>query len=219
MLSRCIVSAIRSYIATQEQAFGGKAELTTSDPSGTESDEVESTGAPIHSFCAADVIDFMLERAKKYPIVMVMLLEVRYAEVLFMLHEAEKKADVDLYLTAHKYLLPLFASTHAIKYVHMLSGFLVDWHCMSTAEKCIFAKGLFTRKTKNGCNIFSDRYVELTRPTLTKVFTAHTNNPLLAPSHSCTIYRHVTQCIVLYIVHVIIFSIHFMQQGYRPHIL
>ena len=110
--------------------------------------------------CAQDVIDFMLERARHYPIVMVILLEIRFAEVVFMLHQAEQDSNESLYVTALKYLAPLFAATHATKYVELLAKFLVDWHCMSSAERVIFSNGIFTRKTKNGRNIFSDRFVE-----------------------------------------------------------
>ena len=126
--------------------------------------EFESSAAPVQQeeikICAIDIVDFMLARARKYPIVMVILLEMRFAEVIFMLHNAEQDADETLYLTALKYLAPLFAATHATKYVELLAKFLVEWHCMSDAEKAIFAKGIFTRKTKNGRNVWSDRFVE-----------------------------------------------------------
>ena len=115
---------------------------------------------PEIKICAADVVDFIVKRAKEYPIVMVILLEVRYAEVIFMLHKAEQDANADLYVTALKFLIPLFASTHATKYTNMVARFLVDWYCMPDAEKTIFTKGVFTRKTKNGRNIWSDKFVE-----------------------------------------------------------
>jgi hypothetical protein len=126
--------------------------------------EFESSEAPVQQekikICATDIIDFMLKRARKYPIVMVILLEMRFAEVIFMLHNAEQDANEQLYMTALKYLAPLFAATHATKYVELLAKFLVEWHCMSDAEKTIFAKCIFTRKTKNGRNVWSDRFVE-----------------------------------------------------------
>ena len=59
-----------------------------------------------------------------------------------------------------KFLAPMFAASHATKYVNMVSDFLVEWYCKSHAEKVIFAEFIFTHKTKHGSNIFTDRFVE-----------------------------------------------------------
>ena len=42
----------------------------------------------------------------------------------------------------------------------MVCDFLIDWHCMSDDKKIIFARAVLTRKTKNGCTIFTNRFVE-----------------------------------------------------------
>ena len=141
------VAAIRALIKTKEMEYKEESRRDNYQP-----EEVK--------VCAYDVVDLMLARAKEYPIVMTMLIEIRYAEVIFMLHRAEQDADASLYVTALKYLGPLFASTHATKYVNMLVTFLVEWYCMSDAERVIFTKGIFTRKTRNGRNIWSDKFVE-----------------------------------------------------------
>ena len=73
-----------------------------------------------------DVVDFMINRSKEEPLVFVMLIELRYAELTFMLREAEKNGDADLYSTALKYLSPLFAAAHATKYVSMTSDFFIE---------------------------------------------------------------------------------------------
>ena len=65
-----------------------------------------------------------------------------------LLLEAERSADCDLYLTAKKHLATLFAGSHATRYVSMVTDFFVDWYCALDAEKIIFAKAIFTRKTK-----------------------------------------------------------------------
>ena len=109
---------------------------------------------------ASDGVDYMIDRAEEHPLIMVILLELRYAELTFMLHEAEKKSNCNLYRTAMKFLAPLFAGTHATKYVSMTVDFFVDWFCASDCDKIIFAKAIFTRKTKNGAKVFSDRFVE-----------------------------------------------------------
>ncbi len=107
-----------------------------------------------------DVVDHMVACAKEHPIALCILLELRFAEVIFMLHESEKRSKNDLFIAAMKFMLPLFATNHATKYVSLVSDFLVDWFCSSDAEKIIYAKAIFTRKTKNGANVFTDRYFE-----------------------------------------------------------
>ena len=108
----------------------------------------------------SDLVDFMVARAKVEPLAFCILLELRFAEVVFLLHQCERKNKNELFLASMKLLLPIYASSHAIKYVSMVADFLIDWHCMSDAERIIFAEAVLTRKTKNGCTIFTDRFVE-----------------------------------------------------------
>lgn len=123
---------------------------------------VEGEGEDIQ-VSAKDVNDLILERAKKWPIVMMVLIELRFAQIAFMLLDSEEAGDVDLYLTAQKFLSSLFASTHCTKYVNMLAELFVDWFCSSPAEKIVFAKGVFTRNTKNGEKIFTVSAIRIFR--------------------------------------------------------
>jgi len=133
------VSAMRALIKSRRDAEGPECDILVS---------------------AADVVDHIIERAMSYPIVFAILIEVRYAEVIFMLQQSEKTSDVDLYITAMKYLAPMFTCAHTTKYVPMVTDFLVQWFCKSTFEKKVYAEFVFTRKTKNGSTIFPDRFVE-----------------------------------------------------------
>ena len=108
---------------------------------------------------AADVVNHINERAKDHPIVKCFVDEMRYAEIIFMLQEAEKKSDAQMFISALKLAIPLFAASHATKYVNMATSFLVDWHCMSEADKILFAEFIFTRKTAHGYSVFSDCFV------------------------------------------------------------
>ena len=123
-------------------------------------DTKKSQGETSINISPVDVIDFMLVRAEKYPNVLCIMIEMRYAEVIFMLQEAEKKRDADMFRTALKLIAPLCASTHATKYVSMITDFLTDWYCASDADKVIFAKAVLTRDTLHGKKIFTDRFVE-----------------------------------------------------------
>ena len=125
----------------------------------TKKEESGEQGANL-KFKPCDLVDFMLERAKVEPLAFCILLELRFAEVIFLLHQCEKQNRNDIFLTSMKLLLPFYATSHAIKYVSMVSDFLIDWHLSSDAERIIFAKAILTRKTKNGCTIFTDRFVE-----------------------------------------------------------
>ena len=122
--------------------------------------KAHENGEAHFKMCAADVIDSMTKRALEHPLMLVMLIELRLAELTFMLHEAERKGDAGIYITAKKYLAALFAISHATKYVSMTIDFFVSIFCFSEADRKIFEKGIFVRKTKNGRTIFSDRFVE-----------------------------------------------------------
>lgn len=91
---------------------------------------------------------------------MVILLEICFAELVFMLNESESKSDADLFFAVNKYLTRLYASTNCTKYVKMTTDFFLEWYCKSPAERIIYVKAVFTRKTKNGSTIFTNRLVE-----------------------------------------------------------
>ena len=57
-------------------------------------------------------------------------------------------------------LVKIFASSHQTDYVLLITEYFVRWFCASDAEKAIITKAFLFRKTKNGENIFSDRFVE-----------------------------------------------------------
>ena len=86
------------------------------------------------NFSVAGVVDLMVERAKECPIIMIILIEMQCAEVIFILHQAEKESDCEKYIVATKFLAPLFAASHATKNVNMVSDLLVMWYCKAHVE-------------------------------------------------------------------------------------
>ena len=137
-----IMYVLGMYAAAIRSALIGKANSAANDA------EIQLS--------AKEVVDHMLARAKEWPIVMMVLIELRFAELTFMLKESQRNGgDVDLYHTATKFLSRLYAGTHCTKYTHLITELFVDWYCSSDSEKVIFAKGIFTRKTKNGETIFT----------------------------------------------------------------
>ncbi len=121
---------------------------------------IKSSEDTSKTFSPCDLVDFMINRATEEPIAFCILIELRFAEVIFMLHQSEKESQSNLFMSCLRFLLPLYASSHATKYVSMVTDFLVEWHCMSAAEKIVWAKGVLTRETKNGSMVFTDRFVE-----------------------------------------------------------
>jgi hypothetical protein len=109
---------------------------------------------------AADVVDHMLARACKYPMVALILLSQHLADLIFLLHEAEANQDAETYMTAMKFLVNVFCVSHQTHYVDLNTDFAKTWFCASEAERKLYEKLFLFRKTKNGCSIFGDRFVE-----------------------------------------------------------
>jgi hypothetical protein len=109
---------------------------------------------------AVDVLDHMRSRAKMYPMVNLVLQTLPLAGMIFMMQQAEANADADCYMSAMRLLVNVFAASHQTGYVFLVNEFFRDWHCMSDAERVLFKKSFLFRKTKNGSNIFPDRFVE-----------------------------------------------------------
>jgi hypothetical protein len=113
---------------------------------------------------AAEVDDHMIERAKKYPIAMLVLLYTRFAELTKLMRASERLGErgcVALYLQCLRFALPLFAMTHKTDYVRLVTDFLVEWECASEAFKVVFSKFLYTQLTSTGFPVWSDLFMEL----------------------------------------------------------
>jgi hypothetical protein len=70
---------------------------------------------------------YMLKRAEKYPIVALLMLYARFAEVNKMMKMSERKqprGNRELYFRTLKFALPLFAMTHKTDYVRLISNFV-----------------------------------------------------------------------------------------------
>ncbi len=113
---------------------------------------------------AHDVYEFMLQRAKEYPLCMLVLLEMRLATVAKMMNNAERigeRGSVELFLTSVKFAMRLFAMTHKTDYMRLSCNILLWWNCASDAQKKIYSSFIFTQLTSNGVPIYHDLSVEL----------------------------------------------------------
>lgn len=113
-------------------------------------------------FSPQDLVDFMLERAKKYPLVAIVLSELRLASIIFLLLDAESNGDAQKFKTALKFQAPYCCSSHKVGYVSLISDFFVGDYCSSEAERVLRDTLVLFRKTVNGKDIFGDRFVEWT---------------------------------------------------------
>lgn len=123
-------------------------------------EELMGNDEPVDGISAIDVHEFMLKKAKTCAVTQVVLNELRYLEVVLLLHQAEEAGDAEKFVTALKFASTLITTTHATKYTFIHAKFLIWWHCASDAEKTIFEKLVMTKKTIKGKTIYTDRFVE-----------------------------------------------------------
>lgn len=112
---------------------------------------------------AVDVDDWMLERALDHDLCMTVLMDLRFAEVNYMIRDSEregKKGNLELFRIGAKLSLLLFARTHATKYVRMAVEYWIWWRCSSDADKKLYQEFYYTKQTVNGTPIWVDRFVE-----------------------------------------------------------
>ncbi|KAL7549786.1 hypothetical protein ACHAWF_015642 [Thalassiosira exigua] len=112
---------------------------------------------------AADVHHFMLERAKDCPYRQACLIEIRYAEVTKLLKNASrvgKRGSVELFMTAVRFALPLWATTHAVEYVRLGCDLLIFWKHASPAMKALYKNEIFTGLTSQGESMPRDECME-----------------------------------------------------------
>ena len=77
------------------------------------------------SIPAMDVHEFMLEKAKCCAITQVILNDMRYVEVLLLLHQAKETGDARKIVVAFKFATTLITTTHATKYTYIHKHFLI----------------------------------------------------------------------------------------------
>jgi len=140
---------------------------------------------------ALDVYEFMLQRAKEYPLCILVLLEMRLATVAKMMKNAERigeRGSVELFLTAVKFAMRLFAMTHKTDYMRLSCNILLWWNCASDAQKKIYSSFIFTQLTSNGIPIYHDLSVELSVKDLRKLLgKVYKNGWHLYMEHACAI--------------------------------
>jgi len=113
---------------------------------------------------SVEVNDFMLQRAKDYPLCAFALLELRIGTVMKLMRNSERlgiRGCVDTFLTAIRLILPLFAVTHKTDYVYLCQDLLKWYYCASDAQKIVYEQFIFTQLTAWGNAIFHDYHVEL----------------------------------------------------------
>jgi len=111
---------------------------------------------------ASELVDFMILRAERNPQAFIVLMEMRFSEIIFTLQRAESRACPELYCAGLRYAMLLTINTNANNYVEMICNIHVDRVCMSEAERVIHDNFILFRTTRNGKSIFLDRCVEWT---------------------------------------------------------
>ncbi len=118
----------------------------------------------LHQHQKRDVSEFMLERAREFPICALALLEIRFGTVLKLMHNSEKlgrKGCVETFFSAIRLIMPLFTVTHKSDYMFLCQDLLKWHHCASPAQRKIYEEFIFMQLTANESLIFHDTFVEL----------------------------------------------------------
>lgn len=113
---------------------------------------------------AKELNEFMLERGKKYPLVALIILYSRYAEVAKTMKMSERigpRGCMKTFIATLQFALPLFAMTHKTDYVRLISGFFKTWECASPLDKALYEKFLFTQVGPTGIPTMTDLFMEM----------------------------------------------------------
>ena len=143
------IEAIRGYVRSKSSCSGNDYD---DDDMAIDLNNIEVT--------AVEVFDFMCERAKEDPLILVALLYLRLVHTIQLLYESERKADISLFISCVRYILLWCCISHSVGYVSLLCDWIRDWECASPAKRVIREKVILFRKTVFGENIFTDRFME-----------------------------------------------------------
>ncbi|KAL7540626.1 hypothetical protein ACHAXR_010257 [Thalassiosira sp. AJA248-18] len=112
---------------------------------------------------AKDVHQYMIDRAKDCPYRQACLIELRYIEITKLLRNAAKvgkRGSAELFMTAVKFSLTLWATIHAVDYVRLGCDLLQFWKCASPALKILYENEIFTGLTSQGTSLPRDECME-----------------------------------------------------------
>ena len=99
---------------------------------------------------ASEVYDYMLEEAQKKWFAQLELNDIALHEIYFMIRDAVKANESELFFSAVRLSLPLFATTNAWKYVRIAFEVLLWRATASEEELYLFETLAFTRLTEFG---------------------------------------------------------------------
>ena len=117
---------------------------------------------PVVCCIATEVSEYMLGRAREYPVCMMILAELRYAQLLLMTRDSEKsgnKDDVELCLAALRLRLVFNTVSSAYKNVQICCEMLKWWFVATSAQRILFEEFFFTKLSTNGRPIWADRCI------------------------------------------------------------
>lgn len=88
--------------------------------------------------------------------------EMRYAEVVFLLHRANEESNTENYHTTLQLQFAglLFTTNHCTKYARSARIFFIYWHWASEADRTIYEILVMMRRTKARKTIYMDRFIE-----------------------------------------------------------
>ena len=138
---------------------------------------------------AVEVNTHMIERAEQYPICALVLLFLRGEAILKMLRVSEKigrRGSVELFFHCLKLAVPIFAVTHKIDYMRLVSDLLQWYECASPALQVIYQELIYTQVTSFGKSRWADLSMETTIGHFRKLCgRKHTRGTGIKLEHAC----------------------------------
>jgi hypothetical protein len=99
-------------------------------------------------------------RAQEYSVAMLMFMHARTVALVLELAACAERSDWVTYLLLYPVMLMVFITCNCTNYIVIVSHEIMHWACASPAAHILQRKVGFTKKTKNGRNIFTDQFVE-----------------------------------------------------------
>ena len=114
-------------------------------------------------FTAQSAFEYRLSRARQCPLAMIVLLELEFTQACYMMCDAERvmpQGNFPLFERAQHIMTLLLSVTNATGYMRLHTDERRRWSVASEAERLVHELFLFTKQSKNGYPIFSDRFFE-----------------------------------------------------------
>ena len=113
------------------------------------------------TFTLNEIYQYILNRGMEHPIVLVILMYLRFVSILQLLRLAESDASKTKFLSGFIFLSMFYSISHIINYVFLEADWFRSWYCASPAIlKSLYRNAILFSKTINKKNTCTDSFME-----------------------------------------------------------